>query len=64
MSRKRSIELQTPSFGQQLPHSSSFEFRKERTTVNTPEVTDITLPVEFLGHNGETRRLLEIQTSG
>lgn len=32
--------------------------------MNTSEMTDIALPVEFLSYDSKTRRLLQVKTSG
>ena len=52
----------TPSFGQQFSDSCRLQLGEESTTVNGPEVTDISLPVELFGDDSETRSLLQIKT--
>lgn len=57
---RRSVH--TPCFREQFPDCSGLELGEERSTVNTPEMTDVSVPIELFGNDGEARSLLEIQT--
>lgn len=53
---------EAPCFWEKLPDSRSLELSEEGTSVNGPEMADITHPVQLFGDDGETRRLLQVET--
>ena len=54
----------TPRFWQKFPYSCRFQLGKKCSTVYTPKVAYITLPVQLFGDDSEPRRLLKVKTSG
>ena len=54
----------TPGFRKQLSYCSRLQLGEEGTTMDAAEMTEVTVKVEFLGNNGVTRSLLQIQTCG
>ena len=55
---------EAPTLGQERSYSGGFEFGEECTTVNASKVTDVSLPIEFFGDDGETGGLLKVEPSG
>ena len=54
-------DRRTPRFGKEFSDGRGLEFGEEGTTVNRTEVADIAHPVQFLGNDCETGRLLKIE---
>lgn len=52
----------TPCFWEKLSHGGRFQLGEEGTSVDGTEVADISLPVQLLCHDRESRSLLQIQT--
>ena len=53
---------ETPCLGKEFTDSGCLELSEEGTSVNGPEMADITHPVQLFGDDGETRRLLQVET--
>ena len=56
------VYVRTPCFRQELADRRRLQLSKERTTVYTPEVADIPVPVQLLRHDRETCGLLQVET--
>ena len=50
----------TPCFRQKFTNSCRFKFGKESIAMNTPEMANVSIPIEFLCNDGEARRLLKV----
>lgn len=55
------LRRRTPCFRKQLAHGGRLEFGEEGAAVHTAKVTDVALPIQFLGDDREARRLLEVE---
>jgi hypothetical protein len=51
-------DYSTPGLGKQLPYRGRFQFGKKGTPMNTPEMTDVPIPIQLFGNNRETCCLL------
>jgi hypothetical protein len=53
---------ETPALGQQLAHCSGFHGGEELTAVNRAKVRHVTIGVQTISNDGETRDLHKVQT--
>jgi hypothetical protein len=51
-------DYSTPGLRKQFPHGGRFQFCKEGTSMNTPEMADVPMPIQLFGNDRETGRLL------
>jgi hypothetical protein len=47
-------ENPTPRLGKQLPYGSCFKLGEESASMDAPEMTDVSVPIELFCDNGET----------
>jgi hypothetical protein len=52
---------ETPRVGQQLSHRRRLELGEEGSSVDTPEVREVSVEVELLSDNGVPRGLLQVE---
>ena len=52
----------TPCFWQELSNGGSLEFSEERASMNGSEMANVSVPVQLLSDNCESRSLLKIKT--
>ena len=55
---------ETPTLGEQLSDCRCFELGEEATSVDHAEMADEAVKVDLFGHDGESRSLLQIETTG
>lgn len=51
-------DYSTPGLRKQFPHRGRFQFCKEGTPMNTPEMADVPMPIQLFRYDRETCRLL------
>jgi hypothetical protein len=52
------VDYSTPGLWKQFPHRGGFQFCKEGTPMNTPEMADVPMPIQLFGNDRKTCRLL------